>query len=1189
MGRRALCAAVCVALVALGGGPASSAFAATPVDDLLAPVPIVSPTGSYVVVLEDAPAASYAGGVEGLAATMPDPGEKLDPHSSAVKKYTAFLDERQSEVAVETEVEPAATYRVTLNGFSAKMSPEKAAQVAASDGVLAVYPDEIFRPDAAPSTDFLGLDGPSGVWASLGGADGAGSGVVIGVIDTGIAAENPSFAGDRLRAVRGSEPHLVGNRIVFEKADGREFRSTRVTGDQWAKSDYSTKLIGARYFATGATGADFDFDHDVLSPRDSDGHGSHAASIAAGESGVDASVDGVDFGPISGVAPAAKIAAYKACFVGADPLVTSDDVCVGSDLLAAVEQAVADGVDVISYSVGGGAAASAWGADDISFYNAAVAGVFIATSAGNTGPGVATVGQRGAPWYTTVAASTIPGFEASVELSTGFQAAGVSVSVPSGAPVSAPVVYAGNAGLAGAADAHLCYLGTLDPVQVAGRIVVCDRGTNPRTEKSQEVADAGGVGMVIANVTPDSLDSDFHAVPTVHIDSSARTALLAELAAAGAGVTATLIGENVTGVEIPAPQVAGFSSRGPSLDLDGAVLTPDVAAPGVAILGARQDSSSGRPAWGMASGTSMAAAHVAGLAALYLGAHSAAPPDEVKSAIMTTAYDTVTADGSAAVDPFAQGAGHIDPGRALDPGLLYLSGAVQWTGFLQAQGHADSDALEVEGEELNLPSIAIGTLTQQQTVSRTLTATREGSYRVTANIPGVDVTVRPSTLVFQGPGDTQRFAVTFTNRTAPVEVWATGFLTWTGQDGTVVRSPLAVKPATVDATALVATDGIAGSIQVSIVSGVDGEVPLEVAGLAPVELLVDADDSVPGHSGDGNSGDANGNAAWIVEIPGRSPLAQFTLQASDDSDLDLAVYRVASPTDLRYDARWVSAMGSGEKQVTLRSPAEGSYLVVADVSDATAETTWDLTSAVVSPGASRALTSETDSLVASAGEDVRYTLSWAGLKPDTRYLGVVTYGDSPVQTLVQVDSGSVPPTSETPPTLEGDPEVGEILTALPGTWEPDDVEISYQWFLDGEPIPGAQARDYQVRPTDVGAALSAQVTATQPGTVNPGIAVTDEVVVSAGSTVVVEMDPYKGTTADQYAVTVEVTTSRGAAATGAVVVWVDATQYTGTLADGRVTFTLPEQKPGIHVVVAEYAGTEGVDGSTGVSGFVVGR
>ena len=296
MGRRATCAAAFVTLVALIGAPASTAFGATTVDEVVAPVPLDSPTGSYIVVLEEAPAAGYGGGVAGLAPTLPEEGEKLDPHSPRVQKYAAYLQKRQDEVAAAAEVEPATTYQVTLNGFSAKMSPEAAARVAATDGVRAVYPDEIFRPDAVPPADHLGLEEAGGAWESLGGADVAGTGVVVGVIDTGIAPENPSFAGERLRKVRGAEPYLVGNEVVFVKAGGGQFRGTRASGDGWSDADYSTKLIGAQYFATGAIDAGIALNHDVLSPLDSDGHGSQTASIAAGNAGVAATVDGMDFG-----------------------------------------------------------------------------------------------------------------------------------------------------------------------------------------------------------------------------------------------------------------------------------------------------------------------------------------------------------------------------------------------------------------------------------------------------------------------------------------------------------------------------------------------------------------------------------------------------------------------------------------------------------------------------------------------------------------------------------------------------------------------------------------------------------------------------------------------------------------------------------------------------------------------------
>ena len=1171
----ALITALATGAALLGGGPATAAAA----DDVIAPVPIDSPTGSYVVLLDEEPAATYDGGIAGVPPTMPSADEVFDPHSRSVQKYVAHLRDRQREIAADAEVKPSATYQVVLNGFSAQMSPDAAARLAAADGVRAVYPDEIFRPDAA-SVSGVPAGGVLDAARDRASAETDGAGTVVGVIDTGIAPGNPAFAGERLRAVPGTEPYLDDDAVVFDKADGTRFVAGRTPGGGWNKTDYSTKLIGARFFAEGAEAAGFDFAKDVLSPADRDGHGSRVAGIAAGNADVVATVDDLDLGTVSGVAPAAKIASYKACFVGHDPEVTTDDVCVGSDLLAALDRAVADGVDVIAYAVGGGAA-SAWAPDDLAFYGAAVAGVFIAVSAGNAGPGASTV-QAGAPWHTTVAAATVRAFEATVQLSTGFSAPGVSASVQPGRSVTAPVVYAGDAARAGSADAELCYLGTLDPEAVEGRIVVCERGTNPRAEKSQEVEEAGGVGMILVNSTPDSLDADVHRVPTVHLDAVFRADLLAAIMS-DPDVTATLVGENLADEGIPTPQVAAFSGRGP---FSGAVdiLSPGIAAPGVGILAAGADAADGEPTWDISSGTSLAAPHVAGLAAVLLAADPGARPDALMSALMTTASPTFEADGSVSLDAFAQGAGHVDASRMRDPGLLYLSGPQEWADHLAFRL---GDGSATPGTDLNLPSITVPAFAQETLVTRTLTATRPGTYEVAADIPGVDVTVTPATLVFSASGETQEYTVAFRNDSAPVEVWATGVLTWTGEDGTSVRSPLAVLPTSAEATALVTGDGTDGTAQVSIVSGVTGQLALDVAGLAPVELLVDPSDPAPGHSGDATSGDVNGDIAWVVDVPAGSPLARFDLDGSADADLTLTVYRVAGPTDLRYYERWLSTATATGDRVTLVDPVAGSYLVVANVAAAREGSTWDLTAAIVDPRAGGSLTADPGALVTTAGEEARYTLVWDGLADDRRYLGVVGYGDSAVRTIVEVDSGSSAPVPAQTPTVTGAGEVGALLSVDPGEWSPSEVVFSYQWLRDGEPIAGATGLDYRVREADVGTTLSVAVTATERGNVNAGTALSAEVVVDVGSTLDVTVDPYRGTTAQQYAVSVEVTTARGDPATGSVTVWVDAEEFTGILADGRVTFALPAQSRGIHVVVAEYAGVTGTDPSTGVSGFVV--
>ncbi|UUE21117.1 S8 family peptidase [Microbacterium sp. J1-1] len=1025
---------------------ATTGFAAT--EEVTHPVPVAGTPGHYIVVMKADPLATYEGDVKGLKATKPAEGEQLETQSQDSQRYVKHLESEQTDLVSDIGVTPDTTYQVVLNGFSADLSGEQVDALRASKDVLGVYPDEIRHPDAQTSTDFLGLGddrkGRGGVWQQTGGVDKAGEGVVVGVIDTGIAPEHPSFDGKKLKKQKkqhdrhkGKQPYTDGKYVYFDKSDGGQFQSAMVEAQDWDKRDYSSKLIGGQYFYAGAEAAGFDFQYDYLSPRDGDGHGSHTASTAAGNFKVKASIEDVDFGTVSGVAPSAKVAAYKACYVGPDPAVTTDDICALSDLVAAIDQAVADGVDVINYSIGGGAASTVMAPEDLAFFNAAAAGVFVATSAGNDGPDPVTA-DHASPWYTTVAASTIPTWEGTVQFD-GFEQAGASVSVPFGESVTGPSIAAVDAGAAGAVDAQLCLPGTLDPAKVAGHIVVCDRGSNARAEKSQVVKDAGGIGMVLVNVPggADSLDNDFHAVPTVHLNAEYREAVLAYVQG-GVDRPITLVGENTTGVTTPTPQIAGFSSRGPMLADGSDVLKPDVAAPGVAILAATNNAPGEKPTFGILSGTSMASPHVAGLGALYLGEHPKATPAEIRSAMMTTAYDTVLPDGSKNTNPFEQGAGQVDATRYLNPGLLYLNGVKDWAAFLDGKGLSDFPGIDpIDGSDLNQASISIGSLASAQTVTRSVTSTQKGTFTAKASVPGVHVKVTPSQLTFDKPGQTKTFTVTFDNTDAPVEQWATGTLTWTSKKNTV-RSPIAVFPVTADAPAEVTGTGADGSTAVEITPGLDGDLALDLSGLTAFDLLSDPDNPVEGHSGDENSGDANKDVAWIVDVPEGTTLSRFDLDSSDDdgSDLDLTVYRVVSPDDLRYYERWQSATGSADEQVTLPAPTAGTYLVVANMYSTTGPMTWDMTYANVQPGGEGAFAATPNPIAAVRGEKTSYELSWTGLTAGTRYLGLVRYGDSEVRTVVTV---TVPageaPDAEVPPTEA--PETDAPETEAPPTEAPE--------------------------------------------------------------------------------------------------------------------------------------------------------
>ncbi|MFE7845406.1 S8 family serine peptidase [Microbacterium sp. NPDC057407] len=1154
------------------------------------PIPIDLPAGRYIVVLDEAPVATYDGGEPGLAPTKPDEGAKLDANSTESKKYSRFLQDRQTDVAADAGVTPDGNLTVTLNAFTANLTARQAAKLAGTKGVQSVVPDEILHPDAVPSTEFLGLEGETGVWNAVGGIEAAGAGTVVGVIDTGIAPENPSFAGEPLGTSAGAEPYLDGNTVTFAKADGNTFRSARVTGQQWNNDDYSTKLIGAKYFSAGAAAAGYDFSSDHLSPRDADGHGSHTASTAAGNHGIEASVEGVGFGQISGVAPAAKVAAYKACYVGPDELLTTDDICALSDLMSAINAAAADGVDVINYSIGGGAATSTFTIEDAAFFNAAAAGIFVAVSAGNDGPDASTA-DHASPWYTTVAASTIPTYEGTVQLPNGFEEAGASVSVPFGESITAPVVYAGDVALAGAStdEAALCYLDRLDPAKVDGKIVVCDRGGNARVEKSQAVGEAGGVGMILVNVTAGSLDNDFHSVPTVHLDAQYRDALL-DYVQNTADATATLVGENTTVEETPTPVVAGFSSRGPMLADGSDILKPDISAPGVAILAAEHNAEGADPIFGFKSGTSMSSPHIAGLAALYLGERPLATPAEIKSAMMTTAYDTVDGEGQPVTDPFAQGAGHVDPTRFFEAGLVYDNGPLEWLQYLQGKNLYDEGVTPIDGSDLNLASIAIGALSGPQTVTREVRATTAGTYTASVSVPGLDAVVEPASITL-AEGEKATFTVTFTKTTADVEQWTTGFLTWTGP--TTVRSPIAVYPVTADAPADVAGKGISGSTEVTITPGVSGELPLNLSGLAPAVLqtepLFPNGDPVPGHTGNQNTGDEDGYSYYLVDVPESSKMARFDLASSDDegSDLDLFVYRVISADDLRYYETWSSATESADESVVLDDPTAGTYLVETNVYSYTDPFVWNLTTAVVGTGGEGSLTATPNPLAVTEATPTGYTLSWTGLAPKKRYYGVVQYGDSDVRTILTVNSGAAAPVATTAPKITGTAKVGNTLTASPGTWKPSKVTFAYQWLRDGSPISGATKSTYKVAKADLGTKLTVRVTATQAGNVNTGTATSAPVRVKYPSNTVAIMNRYVGPTNYTYKVAVTVTPSGGAPATGTVTVLVDSKKYTGKLVNGAVTVTLPKQARGVHLVSVSYSGSSTVWSSSQLTVFLV--
>jgi len=931
--------------------------------------------GRYLITFGQEPVVSYAGSVPGFAATRSAPGREIDRDSAAVRAWRQHLVQRHDAVLGTVGATSIYDYTVAINGVAAHLTAEQAGQLAKTPGIVGMWRDQRERVDTTVSPHLLGLDAEGGLWSQLGGAKNAGAGVVVGVLDTGIWPESTAFRGNTGVPV----------------PDGWAGRC--VSGERFKVTACNDKLIGARYYVAGF-GKHNIAKSDFLSPRDGDGHGSHTASTAAGNFGTDVSIDGQPIGTGSGMAPGAKLAAYKVCWTGKPGI---DSSCFDSDILAAINDAVLDGVDVINYSIGSGTESSVLDPVEQAFRGVANAGVFVATSAGNGGPGASTL-DHPSPWLTTVAATTHRRAFQAVELGNGDRFVGASTT-PS-LLTAAPLVTATSVKQPEATDqdAALCFDGSLDPAKAAGAIVVCDRGVNDRIAKSFEVDRAGGVGMVLANTSPNSLNGDYHPVPSVHVDDSDGAAIKAYIAAAGADADATI--EPLTPDELDqtprVPEVTDFSSRGPSTTTGGDILKPDIAAPGNDVVAAVAPPSNFGRSWDFNSGTSMASPHIAGIGALLAARHPAWTPADIKSALMTSTGDTVSSAGA----PFAQGAGIVDPNAAADPGLVYPATPTDWRRYLVGLGvhfAPPNDTLTpLSGPDLNQASIAVGGLAGIQTLTRQVNNvdSSTATYQAEVDIPGFDAQVNPSTMTLQ-PGEEKSFTVTFTRTTAPLGQWATGSLTWT--DGIhQVRSPVALRPVAITAPGEVhAAASASGSQQFSVTPGVTGTLDSNVAGLVGVTPIADtvstgpfdADNPTPGPQTD----------VYHVDVPAGASAARFSVDSGDDTaDLDLYVYRGGELVG-------VSATGAADEQDTLLDPDAGTYDVyVNGFTTPGGSTNYQISNLVVGEADAGNTTVTPDPTETTSGTPLTLTATWTGLDPAQRWLGVITYAGTDNATLLSI-------------------------------------------------------------------------------------------------------------------------------------------------------------------------------------------
>jgi subtilisin family serine protease len=636
------------------------------------------------------PIASYTGGIDGLPATSPSVTGSLRLMSRRVRSYRRYLTATMTSIAdsIRRSVRGSRVMRmfeVVYGGASVLVPAALAADLLRVPGVVAIERDRMAHTLATSTPRFLGADH---VWPGLGGSVRAGRNVVLGVLDSGIWPEHPSFRD------RGLGAFPLAARCGFgdgsDRRLGAPFTCNRKLIGAYAFTDTYMTVIGAQpgEFCDNATGE--------CSARDADGHGTHTASIAAGAP-TKASVFGLPRGRVAGMAPGARIIAYRVCL---------DLGCYRSDSVSAIEQAVIDGVDVINFSISGGSDPYA-DPVELAFLDAYAAGIQVNASAGNSGPGPATA-DHGGPWVTSVGASYGPrAFNTELHLR---GSDGSAVSLP-GSTITRGVAgktVVSAADVAGYED-PLCTT-PMDPGSVTDSVVVCARGTVTLIEKSFHVRQGGAAGMILYNPTRQDLSTDNFWVPTVMLDGPEPASAALSFLGAHAAVRATW----TTGAAVSthADQMTTFSSRGPV----GGFIKPDITAPGLQVLGGETPEpigiASGPPGqlFQSISGTSMSSSYAAGVAALIRAVHPGWTAGQVKSALMTSALQTATKeDGVTPADPFDVGSGSIRADRAVHPTLTFDVPAADYVS-------AGNDPLR--WLDLNLPSVDATDMTTAVAVTR---------------------------------------------------------------------------------------------------------------------------------------------------------------------------------------------------------------------------------------------------------------------------------------------------------------------------------------------------------------------------------------------------------------------------------------------------------------------------------------
>ncbi|CAA7062253.1 unnamed protein product [Microthlaspi erraticum] len=679
------------------------------------------------------------------------------------------------------------SYRHGFSGFAAKLTNSQAKKLAELPEVVHVTPDSFYELATTRTWDYLGLSAANP--KNLLNVTNMGEEVIIGVVDTGVWPESQVFNDNGMGPV---PSHWKGD---------------CESGEMFNSSHCNKKLIGAKYFISAFLAKYESFNAtaslDFISPRDYDGHGTHVATIASGSVFPSISYKGLAGGTVRGGAPRARIAMYKACWYHDDLEINT---CSSADVLKAMDEAIHDGVDVLSLSLGSNVPiypetdfrnGIATGA-----FHAVLKGITVVCSGGNAGPEAQTVSNT-APWILTVAATTLDrSFPTPITL--GNNKVILGQALYTGPEVGfTSLVYPENPGNSNESFYGTCELLLYNSNRtMEGKVVLCFTTSllsSSVSNAARYVKRAGGLGVIIAR-HPSFVRPCLDDFPCITVDYELGTNILLYIRSSGAPVvkiqpSKTLVGQPV------GTKVASFSSRGPN-SVAAAILKPDIAAPGVSILAATATNRTFNDrGFIMLSGTSMAAPVISGVVALLKAKHRDWSPAAIRSAIVTTAWRTdpfgqqIFANGSPRklADPFDYGGGLVNPEKASNPGLVYDLGLEDYVLYMCSQGYTESSISQLVGKgtvcsnprpsvlDFNLPSITIPNLKEEVTLTRILTNVGpvNSVYKVVVEPPfGVQVTVAPETLVFNSTTKRVSFKVKVSTTHKINTGYYFGSLTW---------------------------------------------------------------------------------------------------------------------------------------------------------------------------------------------------------------------------------------------------------------------------------------------------------------------------------------------------------------------------------------------------------------------------